>query len=89
MQTWRNDTLQMLLFERAEPPSQAELKTLINDGYVHRNVGGLAVVLEHFQVDQAVLVKYCERAQGDPDRRYRKLLCTNQPWLIPDVKEPE
>jgi hypothetical protein len=40
-------------------------------------------------VDQAILDKYCKRAKDRHNQRMAEVLCTTQPWLDPELKEPE
>jgi hypothetical protein len=66
----------------------ASHEVLIDTGYINQNVNGLDLLLQHVRVDQAILDKYCGQAQARHNQQLMEVLCTTQPWLDPELKEP-
>jgi hypothetical protein len=81
MSRGENDALETLLVE-GPPLNPACQNDVIDAGYINQNVNGLALFLKHIKVDQAILDKFCRRAQDRNDQQLMAVLCG------PDIKEP-
>jgi hypothetical protein len=83
-----NDVLEALIVE-GPPLNPASHDDIIYYGFRLHYVDGLDLFLRHVKVDQAILDKYCGQAHNARhSQQLIEVLCTTQPWLEPELKEP-